>query len=100
MSWPMRLSSGATIQTPFSFSRRPITWLLARETTSTMVPSGGRGGRCRSRAPARGRRAAPSAFLFRQEQIVLAVVRNQEAEAVAMAADASFDEARYNSRVV
>ena len=39
MSWPMRLSSGAISHTPFSLSRRPMTWLLARETTSTMVPS-------------------------------------------------------------
>jgi hypothetical protein len=64
-SWPMRLSSGATIQTPFSFSRRPMMWVLARSTTSTIVPSDGRGGRCRSRAPARGRRAGPSAFPYR-----------------------------------
>jgi hypothetical protein len=89
----MRRLSGVTNPMPPSSEKRPATCVVRFSSTSTMAPfrpalfvAPGSRARCTVAVKQHAHLAV------RQEQVVAAVIRNEEAEAVAMAAHGADDE--------
>jgi hypothetical protein len=95
MSWAMRLSSGATIQTPFSLQQAAddvgVGALGDFDDRALGTAAAVGAGDARQHAVAMQDFLH---FLIGQEQVVARLVRDHEAEAVAVRADAAGDEAR------